>query len=116
MFQPEKYGRNSISTIEVFSNTNSEIFVALDQHQDGGLMSVLELEGWKLKGNWFTVKYTKPQGGEYKLDKIWSKKLFGGQTLTFQTTVENMIFAIFAVEGWCLYGILRTIPVPLNAR
>ena len=82
----------------MFSNTNSEIFVALDQHQDGGLMSVLELEGWKLKGNWFTVKYTKPQGGEYKLDKIWSKKIFGGQTLTFQTTVENMIFAIFAVE------------------
>ena len=94
LFQPKHYVNRA--TISVSSTKDAYIWVALYETRDGGLMDVLPTEGWTLKDGWY-VQWTE------KLNKIWSKHIAAGETVTFTTTKDSMTFSIFVHEGTKFY-------------
>ena len=93
LFRPKHYVNRG--TISVSSTNDAYIWVALLETRDGGLMDVLATEGWTLKEGW----YVQWSNNNEKLNKIWSKQIAAGETVTFTTTEDRMTFAIFALEG-----------------
>ena len=107
------------TNISVFTNKNSRIFVALhcEHRRQAGLNASLAKDGWVLEKGWyiqFDDGYFAPDLGNFyprsddpyiepcdSLDKVWSKHLSAGQTVTFPATQDYMEFAIaiFAKES-----------------
>ena len=89
LFQPNYYVNSR--NISIDSNANAEIFVALYEEGDreGGLMQVLYIDGWTLKNGWY-IEWSK----KHKLNKVWSKKIRAGETVSFTSSKDRMTFAI----------------------
>ena len=83
------------ATMSIDSNRDAEIFIALHiaDDRDGGLMEALPADGWTLKSGWHL------DGTGNKLNKVWSKNIKAGETITFTSTKNQMTFAILIKEG-----------------
>ena len=89
LFQSSHYVNRT--TISVSSSNDAYIIVALHETRDGGLMDVLPTEGWTLLNGW----YVEWSNMNERLNKIWSKPIVAGNSVTFSTTENLMTFAIF---------------------
>ena len=118
LFQSRSY--IGASNISVYTNKNGLVFVALhcDERRQGGLPASLAADGWKLKDGWYIEldnvltwhlskpairpRYNEPEIMKCKtLDKVWSRKIDAGQTISFTTKQDYMTltFALFIKEG-----------------
>ena len=89
LFQPNYYVNSR--NISIDSNANAEIFVALYEEGDreGGLMQALYIDRWTLKNGWY-IEWSK----KHKLNKVWSKKIRSGESVSFTSSKDRMTFAI----------------------
>ena len=95
LFQPSHYVNPG--TMSISANRNAEAFIALFEEgkgREGGLMKVLEADGWTLKNGWYLE-----WSNQHKLNKIWSKKINAGETVSFTSTKNRMTFSILIKEG-----------------
>ena len=94
LFQPAHYV--NAGTMSINANRNAEAFIALYEEGDreGGLMEALQANGWTLKNDWYLE-----WSNQHKLNKVWSKKINGGETVSFTSTKDRMTFAILVKEG-----------------
>ena len=94
LFQPAHYLNKA--TMSVTANKKAAVYVALYEPRDGGLMQVLQTDGWELTSHelaWINGPNT------HKLNKIWTKQVNAGSTISFTSTKDNMTFAILVKEG-----------------
>ena len=84
------------ATMSVTANKKAAVYVALYEPRDGGLMQVLQTDGWELTSHelaWIDGPNT------HKLNKIWTKQVNAGSTISFTSTKDSMTFAILVKEG-----------------
>ena len=94
LFKPAHYLNKA--TMSVTANKKAAVYVALYEPRDGGLMQVLQTDGWELTSHelaWINGPNT------HKLNKIWTKQVNPGSTISFTSTKDNMTFAILVKEG-----------------
>ena len=98
LFQPNHYV--NARTMSIDSNRNAEIFVAVyeEGNREGGLMEVLQADGWTLKNGWY-LEWSNKLNKLHKLNKVWSKNIDAGETISFTSTKDRMTFAILIKEG-----------------
>ena len=94
LFQPNHYV--NARTMSIDSNRDAEIFVAVyeEGNREGGLMEALQADGWTLKNEWYLE-----WSNQHKLNKVWSKNINAGDTISFTSTKDRMTFAILIKEG-----------------
>ena len=94
LFQPPHYV--NAGTMSINANRNAEAFIALYEEGDreGGLMEALQANGWTLKNDWYLE-----WSNQHKLNKVWSKKINAGDSVSFTSTKNRMTFAILVKEG-----------------
>lgn len=82
--------------MSINSNRDAEIFLALYEEGDreGGLMEALQSDGWTLENGWYLE-----WSNTHKLNKVWSKNINSGETISFASTKDRMTFAILVKEG-----------------
>ena len=80
------------ATITVETIQPSTIYVAVNSNSDGGLSSTFPSEGWyRIEGK---VAFKWISGTEY-LDTIWKVTVFTPQAVSFNTSKEGLIHALF---------------------
>ena len=94
LFQPNHYV--NARTMSIDSNRDAEIFIAVyeEGNREGGLMEALQADGWTLKNEWYLE-----WSNQHKLNKVWSKNINAGETISFTSTKDRMTFAILIKEG-----------------
>ena len=94
LFQPNHYVNSK--TMSINSNRDADIFIALYEEGDreGGLMEALQADGWRLENGWYLE-----WSNQHKLNKVWSKDINAGETISFTSTKDRMTFAILVKEG-----------------
>ena len=94
LFQTNHYVNSK--TISIESNNNADIFIALyeEGNREGGLMEALQADQWTLQNGWYLEWSNK-----HKLNKVWSKKINSGESVSFTSTKNRMTFAILIKEG-----------------
>ena len=88
------------AAITVSATVAAYIRVALYGDRDGHLNDYLSDQGWELLDGWYVEWY---ENAPTKLDRIWSKHLAAGQSISFISNKDDMTFAIFASEGKTFY-------------
>ena len=94
LFQTNHYV--NARTMSIDSNRDAEIFVAVyeEGNREGGLMEALQADGWTLKNEWYLE-----WSNQHKLNKVWSKNINAGETISFTSTKDRMTFAMLIKEG-----------------
>ena len=86
-FKPEHYVDKA--TISVTANHNADVFVAVHEPRDGGLIQGLQTSGWELTNYSIAPR----------LNKVLKKQISAGSTVLFTSTEDNMTFAILVKKG-----------------
>ena len=94
-FSSKQYVKGS-KHIEISSDIQAQVFVALSSSYDGGLTHVLPRLKWNLQKGWIVKSH-------FDLDRVYLKTVSAGNTLTFTTTKDPMTIAIFVLEGTTLF-------------
>ena len=99
LFQPKHYVNSK--TISIESNNDADIFIALyeEGNREGGLMEALQADQWTLENGWYLEWSNK-----HKLNKVWSRKINSGESVSFRSTKNRMTFAILIKEGNTLFN------------
>lgn len=98
LFQGPRGDISSDTTITVETSAPSTIYVYVDPTKDGGLSSTLPDKGWTLAKAKLT--FVEEEVGEIKvLDHLWTFSVTAQEVISFTTSTNELIIAIFVKEG-----------------